>query len=94
MWSLKMIYRIVTYSRDDERMRGSLAIPEGWVAWAKGAAGVQPDDDGLGDYPLNEEQTRVFAQQFGFRPEPERFFYYLEPYEPPEDTGFEPARAA
>ena len=67
-----------------------MTIPEGWVAWAKGVAGVQPEDDGLGEYPLNEEQTRTFGQQFGFKPEPGRFYYYFEPYDPPEDTRFQP----
>ena len=45
--------------------------------------------DGLGEYPLDVEQTRQVAKVLGFRPEPDRFYYYVEPYDPPEDTGFQ-----
>jgi hypothetical protein len=89
-----MNYRIVTYARSDETMRAFQVIPASSVPWAKKVAGVQPEDDGLGDYPLTDEQMREFAQYLGFKPEPEHFFYYFEPYEPPEDTGLEPANAA
>ena len=89
-----MMYRIVTYGRPDERMRGSLVIPNGAVAWAKQVAGVQPEDDGLGEYLLSEDQTRMLAQYLGFKPAPEHFYYYLEPYQAAEDTGFQPADAA
>lgn len=89
-----MIYRIVTYDRTDERMRGSLVIPLGWVPWAKEVARFGPEDDGLGEYLLDEDQIRTLAQQLGFRPEPERFYYYIEPYLPAEDTGLQPAEAA
>ncbi|HVC52074.1 MAG TPA: hypothetical protein VND87_08645, partial [Stellaceae bacterium] len=57
-------------------------------------AGFEPQDDGLGEYKLDEGQTRKIAQILGFRPEPERFFYYVEPYEPPEDSGFREKVAA
>ncbi|HTW52523.1 MAG TPA: hypothetical protein VME45_11615 [Stellaceae bacterium] len=89
-----MIYRIVTYGRPDERMRGSLVIPNNAVSWAKQVAGVQPEDDGLGEYLLSEDQTRALAQYLGFKPEPEQFYYYLEPYEAAEDTGFQSADVA
>lgn len=89
-----MMYRIVTYGRPDERMRGSLVVPNGAVAWAKEVAGVEPNDDGLGEYLLSEDQTRMLGQYLGFKPEPEHFYYYLEPYEAAEDTGLRPADAA
>jgi hypothetical protein len=89
-----MMYRIVTYARSDEKIRGSLVIPTGAVTWAKQLAGVRPEDDGLGEYLLTDDQTRVLAQYLGFKSEPEQFYYYLEPYEPPADTGFRPADAA
>ena len=79
-----MVYRIVRYGRDDEQIMGSLVIPEGWLTWAKNVVAVQPEDDGLGDYRLNDEQTRVSGQVLGFRPEPERFYYFR----------FQPADAA
>jgi hypothetical protein len=88
-----MIYRIVTYGRIDERMRGSLVIPSSSVPWAKEVARVSAEDDGLGEYPLDVEQTKTLAQHLGFKPEPEHFYYCLEPYEPPENTGFQPVDA-
>jgi hypothetical protein len=89
-----MIYRVVTYDRTDERMRGSLVIPSGSVPWAKKIARVAAGDDGLGEYPLDAEQTNALARHLGFKPDPEHFYYYLEPYEPPENTGFQPADSA
>ena len=41
------------------------------------------------EYRLNEEQTAKIASLLGFHPEPDRFFYYVEPYEPPEDSGLQ-----
>jgi hypothetical protein len=83
-----MIYRVVTYDRSTERMKGSLAVPPVILERVKKVAGFQPQDDGLGEYPLDEQQTRKIAQLMGFSPEPDRFFYYVEPYEPVNDDGF------
>ena len=84
-----MMYRIVTYDRNSEQMKGSLIVPPSVVAKVKRIAGFKPQDDGLGEYPLNEEQTDRVAKLLGFRPEPEKFYYYVEPYDPPEDSGFQ-----
>jgi hypothetical protein len=87
-----MIYRIVTYDKLTERMAGSLPIPRPLVAEIRKIAGVSPLHDGLGEYPLNEEQTSRVAQLLGFPPAPERFHYYLEPYDQP-DNGLTPGQA-
>ena len=84
-----MIYRVVTYDRSTERMKGHLAVPPIILDQVKQVAGLQPQDDGLGEYLLDEQQTRQVAQLMGFHPEPERFFYYVEPYEPVGDDGFQ-----
>jgi len=89
-----MIYRVVTYDKKTEEMRASLRIPPIVVTEAKRIAGFQPQDDGLGEYPLDEEQTREIAALLGFCPEPDRFYYAVEPYEPPEDTGLQEGKAA
>lgn len=93
MWSPEMIYRVVTYDRSTERMKGSLAIPPSVADQVKAIAGFQPQDDGLGEYPLNDDQTALIAQIMGFRPETSRFHYHVEPYEPPEDDGLQPRPA-
>jgi hypothetical protein len=85
-----MIYRVVTYDRTTEVMKGSLIVPPNVVAKVKRIAGFQPQDDGLGEYPLDEQQTRQVAKTLGFKPEPDRFYYYVEPFDPPEDSGFRP----
>jgi hypothetical protein len=84
-----MIYRIVSYDRATERMKGSLIVPPSVLEQVKSVAGFQPQDDGLGEYPLDEEQTRQVATILGFRPEPDRFDYCVEPYDPPDDSGFQ-----
>jgi hypothetical protein len=83
-----MIYRIVSYDRVTERMKGSLIVPPSMLEQIKAIAGFQPQDDGFGEYPLDEEQTRQVSSILGFRPEPDRFYYSVEPFEPPEDSGF------
>ena len=85
-----MFYRVVTYDRSTERMRGNLPVPPRHLSEVKRIAGFQPTDDGLGEYPLDQDQTRWIAQLLGFRPDPDRFYYYVEPYEPPEDDGLQP----
>jgi len=82
-----MSYRVVTYDRATERMTGSSAIPSHLVSKVKIIAGFQPQDDGLGEYPMDEEQTKQVAQILGFNPEPGRFLYYVEPYDPPGEGG-------
>lgn len=84
-----MIYRVVTYDRSTERMKGNLPVPPVILDEVKRVAGFQPQDDGLGEYPLDEQQTRQVAQLMGFRPEPDRFFYYVEPYQPAGDDGLQ-----
>jgi hypothetical protein len=89
-----MIYRVVTYDRATERMKGSMPIPVGVLEQVKRVAGFGRQDDGLGEYPLNEAQTRQVARILDFNPEPDRFYYYVEPYEPPEDDGLQPTPKA
>jgi hypothetical protein len=84
-----MIYRIVTYDKATERMKGNLPIPPSLVEEIKRIAGFGAKDDGLGEYPLNDDQTRQVAAVLGFNPEPSRFYYYVEPFEPIEDDGLQ-----
>jgi hypothetical protein len=89
-----MIYRVVTYDRTSERMKGSLVVPPNVLAKIKRIAGFKPEDDGLGEYLLDEGQTKKVAKVLGFRAETDRFYYYVEPHDPPEDTGFQEMSAA
>jgi hypothetical protein len=89
MWSDEMIYRVVTYDRATEQMKGNLSVPPSVLDEVKEIAGFQPQDDGLGEYPLDDKQTRRIARILEFRPEPNKFYYYVEPYEPPEDDGLQ-----
>ena len=47
-----MIYRVVAYDRTTETMKGSLVVPPRLLRQVKKFAGFQPQDDGLGEYPL------------------------------------------
>lgn len=87
------MYRIVTYDRGTEQMRGSLIVPPIALAKVKKIAGFKPQHDGLGEYPLDDEQTKKIAKILGFRPEPNRFHYYVEPYDA-EDVGFQQDRGS
>jgi hypothetical protein len=50
---------------------------------------VGPQDDSLGEYPMNEDRTCQVAGFWGFNPEPGRFYYYLELFQPLEDDGLQ-----
>jgi hypothetical protein len=89
-----MIYRVVTYNKATERLTGNLPVPPSVLAEIKRIAGFPPDHDALGEYPLDEDQTRRITSILGFRPDLERFYYYVEPYEPPEVDGFQQAEDA
>lgn len=89
-----MIDRIVTCDRTSERMKGSLIAPPSVLPKVKRIAGFKPQDDGLGEYPLDEDQPRQVAKVLGFRPDAERFYYYIEPYDPPEDSGFQQEKSS
>lgn len=89
-----MIYRVVTYDKQTEQIRGAFIVPPSALAAVKRIAGFQPEDDGLGEYPLDEQQTRQIASILDFNPEPDGFYYYVEPYEPPEDDGLQQPQAA
>lgn len=81
-----MIYRVVAYGRDDERIRGSFTIPQNSLIWAMRVAGILREDDRLGEYVLSDSQVYMLSTRLGFRPELKHLYYYLEPYEPPQDT--------
>jgi hypothetical protein len=82
-----MIYRVVTYDKTTERMKGTFAIPSSLIQEVKSIAGFKPHDDGLGEYLLDQDQTVQVARVLGFSPEMDKFFYYVEPYDPPEADG-------
>jgi hypothetical protein len=84
-----MIYRVATYDRTSERMKGSLIVPPSVLAKVKKIAGFKAEDDGLGEYLLDKSQTKQVAKILGFRPDIDRFYYYVEPYDPPDDSGFQ-----
>jgi len=65
-----MIYRVVTYDRASEQMKGSLVVPPSLLAKVKKIAGFKPEDDGLGEYPLDDAQTTKIAKVLGFSPKP------------------------
>jgi hypothetical protein len=86
LWSRKMmIYRIVTYDKRTGRMAGNLPLQWQFVAQVRKIAGVQPTDDGLGEYPLAKEKIKKISMLLHIRPEPDLFDYYLEPYEQPDN---------
>jgi hypothetical protein len=85
MWSREMmIYRIVTYDKATERMVANLPIPWPFVAEIRKLAGVTPFDDGMGEHELTDEQVRRISQVLHFTPDPDHFFYYLEPFNQPD----------
>jgi len=77
---MKIIYRLVTYSRETERIIGSHDVPEPVVEKVKDNAGIIPDDDGCGDYPLDSRQTREIGRLLDVPVTPDTADYFVEPY--------------
>ncbi len=77
---MKIIYRLVTYSRETERIIGSHDVPEPVVAKVKDIAGITPDDDGCGDYPLDSRQARLIGRLLDVPVIPDKADYFVEPY--------------
>jgi hypothetical protein len=73
-----VIYQIVAYERVTEGIRNVIGIPEAVQEEARRIAGVLPEHDGLGEYPLDEDQAREMCRLSGFCPEPD-MVYSLEP---------------
>jgi hypothetical protein len=72
-------YRLALYDRRTELQHGSYPIPAAFEEQAKRIAGVEADHDGLGDYPLGEDQARKIGTLLSMEVYPERFDYFLEP---------------
>ena len=84
---MKIIYRLVTYSRATDRLIASRDVPEELVARVKEIAGITADDDGLGDYPLDSRQAREIGRLLEVPVTPKTAEYFLEPYVFEMDAG-------
>ena len=87
---MKIVYRLVAYSRETERLIGSHDVSEAIVAKAKRIAGIPDDDDGCGDYPLDDRQARKIGELMSVPVKLDTAEYFLEPYVFEADAG-EPA---
>jgi hypothetical protein len=78
-----IVYRLVGYDKETERKTGEFALPDEKLAAVKEMAGFKPTDDGLGDYPLNDDQARDIARLLNLKIDCDAYTYYVEPYEKP-----------
>jgi hypothetical protein len=84
-WSpeMAMVYRLVSYDKETERKTGEFSIPDKNLAVVREIAGILPTDDGLGDYPLDDDQAIGIARLLNMRIDCDAFTYNVEPYEMP-----------
>ena len=80
---MTIVYRLVSYDKQTERKRGEFAIPDDNLAVVREIAGILPTDDGLGDYPLNDDQATAIARLLNMKIDCDAFAYYVEPYAVP-----------
>jgi len=80
---MTIVYRLVSYDKRTERKAGELAIPGENLAAIREIAGIQPTDDGLGDYPLNDDQANNIARLLNTKIDCGALTYYVEPYDAP-----------
>lgn len=83
---MKIVYRLVAYSRETERLIGSHDVSEAVVVKAKSIAGIPDDDDGCGDYPLDDRQAREIGKLMRVPVKLDTAEYFLEPYVFEQDT--------
>ena len=80
---MTIVYRLVSYDKQTERKRGEFAIPAADLAAVREVAGILATDDGLGDYPLNDDQANDVARLLNMEIDCDALAYYVEPYEVP-----------
>ncbi len=80
---MKIVYRLVSYDKQTERKTGEFVIPDKKLAAIREIAGISPSDDGLGDYPLSDDQANDVARLLKMRVDGDAFTYYVEPYDVP-----------
>lgn len=73
-------YRVIWYNRTTDRVGGFKDVPGRFLAQVLTIAGIK---DALqpGEFPLVAKQANDIANLIGFRADPSRFEYYLEPME-------------
>jgi hypothetical protein len=76
-------YRLVGYDKETERKSNEVAIPDEDLPAIVEVAGILPTDDGLGDYPLDDEQAKAIARILKTTIDCGSFVYCVEPYEIP-----------
>lgn len=77
---MRIVYRLVGYSRETDRRIASCDVPQNLVQKAKEIAGIGADDDGCGDYPLDDRQARKIAKLTRMPVTLKTAEYFLEPY--------------
>ena len=80
---MTIVYHLVSYDKETERKRGEFAISDDKLALVREIAEILPTDDGLGDYPLNDDQAGDIARLLNMKIDCDAFTYYVEPYEVP-----------
>jgi hypothetical protein len=80
---MAIVYRLVSYDKETERKTGEFALPDEKLAVVKEIAGFRPTDDGVGDYPLNDDQAHDIARLLNLKIDCDACTYYVEPYEVP-----------
>jgi len=73
-----MQYRLIFYNRSTDRVGGLIDIPGRLLAQVLTLAGIQ-NANVLGEYPLDAAQVHNISALVGFKPDPTRFEYHLEP---------------
>jgi hypothetical protein len=77
----RMIYKLVAYDRETERLVYAHRVPAEQVDSAKRAAGIDPDSrTAIGDWPLTAFQADAIAQLIGTKVDLEHLEFFLEPY--------------
>jgi hypothetical protein len=77
------VYRLVGYDKETERKSHEVAIPRENLPTVAKLAGILPNDDGLGDYALDEEQAKEIARVLKTTIDCGSYAYYVEPYDVP-----------
>jgi hypothetical protein len=74
-------YRLVMYDRQTDAMIESNRIKKKLISGIKKVAQIPADDDGAGDYQLDAAQAHQIGKILGISVSPEKFDYFVEPYE-------------
>jgi hypothetical protein len=78
---MSVMYEVTGYDRKTDRLVTFYDVPERQVASVRNIAGVPSSDDGLGSYPLDDDQLAAIERVLEISVEKGDLHFFLEAFD-------------